>query len=62
MGVRDNPHFAVRIPREKLDKLKYIAEYNARSANKELEVIVTAHIHKFEKEHGPIIFDDQPSR
>lgn len=57
-GTYKNPHFAVRIPREKLDKLKYIAEYNARSSNKEIEVLVTAHIKNFEKEHGEIILDD----
>ncbi|WP_234780613.1 Arc family DNA-binding protein, partial [Clostridioides difficile] len=40
MGTYKNPHFAIRIPKEKLDKLKYIAEYNARSANKEIEFLV----------------------
>lgn len=54
MEKKKNPHFAVRIPEIKLNKLKYIAEYNARSANKEIEVIVTKHIQQFEKEHGPI--------
>lgn len=55
MGVYKNPHFAVRIPKEKLDKLKYIAQFNARSANKEIEFLVTKHIELFEKEHGTII-------
>ncbi|EZR30476.1 hypothetical protein BG47_11660 [Clostridioides difficile] len=54
MGTYKNPHFAIRIPKEKLDKLKYIAEYNARSANKEIEFLVTKHIEMFEKEHGSI--------
>lgn len=58
VGTYKNPHFAVRIPREKLDKLRYIAEYNARSANKEIEVLVTHHIAHFEKEHGTITSDD----
>ena len=53
----ENPHFAVRIPREKLDKFKYVADYNARSANKELEMIITKHINKFEKKYGEIIID-----
>ena len=53
-GNYKNPHFAVRIPKEKLEKLKYIADYNARSANKEIEYLVTCHILEFEKEHGSI--------
>lgn len=61
-GVHKNPHFAIRIPREKLEKLKYIAEYNARSANKEIEVLVTQHINNFEKEHGVISCDDLENR
>lgn len=57
-GNYKNPHFAVRIPKEKLAKLKHIAEYNARSANKEIEFLVTEHIKKFEKENGEIVIDD----
>jgi len=57
-GKYKNPHFAIRIPREKLDKLKYIAEFNARSANKEIEVLITKHIDDFEKENGKIMLDD----
>lgn len=56
-GKYKNPHFAVRIPREKLDKLKYIAEYNGRSSNKEIEMLITKHISNFEKSNGLIDFD-----
>lgn len=41
-----------------MDKLKYIAEYSGRSANKEIEQLILAHIEKWEREHGPITFDD----
>lgn len=47
-------HFAVRLPEEKLNKLKYIALKNGRSGNKEIEVLIDKHIEMFEKEHGPI--------
>ncbi len=57
-GVYKNPHFAIRIPREKLNKLKYIAEYNARSSNKEIEFLITQHIKRFEDTHGEIILDN----
>lgn len=47
-------HFAIRIPDEKLNKLKYIANKNGRSGNKEIEVLIDKHIEMFEKEHGSI--------
>ena len=51
------PHYALRIPTPTMDKRKYIAEYNGRSANKEIEQLILAHIAKFEKEHGEINLD-----
>ena len=52
------PHYALRIPTTTMNKLKYIAEYNGRSANKEIEQLILAHIASFQKEHGEIIPDD----
>lgn len=57
MATYKNPHFAIRIPKELLQKLKYIAGYNARSANKEIEFLVRKHVEQFEKEHGTIKVD-----
>lgn len=51
------PHYALRIPTETMNKLKYIAEYNGRSANKEIEQLILAHISAFQKEHGEITLD-----
>lgn len=34
-----------------------IADYNGRSANRELEVLMKKHIAEFEKEHDKITFD-----
>lgn len=51
------PHYALRIPTPTMDKLKYIAEYNGRSANKEIEQLILAHIAAFQKEHGEISLD-----
>lgn len=48
------PHYALRIPSETMDKLKYIAEYNGRSANKEIEQLILAHIAAFQEQHGNI--------
>ena len=49
-----NPHYALRIPTTTMDKLKYIAEYNGRSANKEIEQLILEHIRNFENSHGTI--------
>ena len=51
------PQFTVRIDPDLLKKFRYVAEYNARSANREAEVLIKQHVEKFEKEHGKIKFD-----
>lgn len=53
-----NPQYGLRIPTETMDKLKYIADRSGRSANKEIEQLILQHIEGWEKEHGPISFDD----
>ena len=57
-GVHKNPQYALRIPSATMDKLKYIAEYNGRSANKEIEQLILQHIENWETQHGEIKFDD----
>lgn len=52
------PHYALGIPTETMDKLKYIAAWNGRSANKEIEQLILKHISAWEKANGPITFDD----
>lgn len=52
------PHYALRIPTETMNKLKYIAGHNGRSANKEIEQLILKHIETWEKKHEPILFDD----
>lgn len=46
--------FTLRISDELLKKFRYISEYNARSANSELTILIRKHIAEFEKEHGKI--------
>lgn len=46
--------FTIRIDSELLKKFRFVAEYNARSANRELEIIIRKHISEFEKKHGKI--------
>ena len=46
--------FTLRIPKELLDKFGYVAEYEGRTKNRELEQMIKARITAFEKEHGEI--------
>lgn len=48
------PQFTIRIAPELLAKLRYVAEYNARSANREVEMLIRKHIENFEKINGKI--------
>ncbi len=52
------PQFTIRIEPELLKKLRYVAEYNARSANREVEVLIRNHVNTFEAQHGAITFDN----
>lgn len=51
------PKFTLRIDPDLLKKIRYIAEYNARSANREVEFLIRNHVKNFESQHGEIKFD-----
>ncbi len=55
--AHDVSKFTLRTDAELMKKFRYIAEYNARSANRELEVIMRKHVKEFEEMHGEIVFD-----
>ncbi|MBR1566350.1 MAG: TraY domain-containing protein [Oscillospiraceae bacterium] len=50
--------FTLRVDPELLEKLGYIAEYEGRTKNRELEQMIKKRIREFEKEHGEIIIKD----
>jgi len=50
----DLPRYTLRIPQEYLDKIRYIAEENGRSANREIEIMIKHRIAEYENEHGKI--------
>lgn len=50
--------FSLRIDEALLKKLAYIAEYNARSINGELQNLIKQYVNSFEKENGKINFND----
>ena len=46
--------FTLRVDAELLEKLGYIAEYEGRTKNRELEQLIKRRIREFEAEHGEI--------
>lgn len=46
--------YTLRIPKDLLEKVGYIAEYNGRTKNKELEQMIKARIASFEQKIGEI--------
>ncbi len=46
--------YTLRVDRELFRKFRYVAEYEGRSANKEIEQFLKRHVAKFEEKHGPI--------
>ncbi len=49
--------FTLRTDAELLKKFHYVADYNGRSSNRELEILMKKHIADYEKEHGKISFE-----
>ena len=47
--------YSIRIDDEKLDKLHVIADYEARSANGQIIVLIRDCIEEFEKKNGEIV-------
>lgn len=53
--MKDNlPRFTLRIPKHLLDKIGYVAEYEGRTKNKEIEQLIKKRISEFENEFGKI--------
>ena len=50
----DKSRYTLRIAPELLEKLAYIAEYEGRTKNRELEQMIKQRIAAFVREHGTI--------
>lgn len=48
------PPFSLRVSEELLEKIKYIASKNKRSANKEIEFVLEQYVEAYEKANGEI--------
>ncbi|NPV93206.1 MAG: Arc family DNA-binding protein [Firmicutes bacterium] len=48
------PPFSLRISEELMDKIRFIAQKNLRSANKEIEFALIKYVVGYEKDNGEI--------
>ena len=55
--THDVSKFTLRTDAELMKKFRYVAEYNARSANREMEVLMREHVKEFEERHSRIVFE-----
>ena len=53
------PRYTLRIPQILLDKLAYIADFEGRTKNKEIEQLIRKRIAEFEEIHGTISVNKQ---
>ena len=53
----DKARFTLRIPKEMLEKFSYIAGYNGRTKNKELELMIKSRINAFEEKVEKIVIE-----
>ena len=59
MEKNDMARFTLRVQKELLDKFGYVAAYNGRTKNKELEQMVRARINAFEQKFGEIKVEEE---
>lgn len=52
-----NKSLSIRIDDEMLDKLHVVADYEARSANGQIIVLIRECIEKYEEKHGEIVLN-----
>lgn len=58
MGKNLQKLFSFRTENEIINKMNFIAEFNSRTRNKEIEHVLKAHISNFESEHGKLIIKE----
>ena len=57
--MKKYPRYTLRIPQSMLNKLAYTANFNGRTKNKEIEMIIKKYINDFERSYGTIPDDDE---
>ena len=47
-------HYTLRISEGLLERLRYVAKYDGRSVNSQMQIAIRENIEAFEKQHGKI--------
>ena len=58
MATKDVKHIRLRVSPEVHDKLRYLATYEGRTINGQVQYLILQCIREFEKEHGPINLEE----
>lgn len=53
---------SIRIDEELLDKLHVVADYEGRSANSQILILIRENVKQFEAEYGPILEKSRPGK
>ncbi len=51
--------YTLRVDRNLFQKFRYVAEFEGRSANKEIEQFIKKHVAEFEKNYGEIKLENK---
>lgn len=54
----DLPRYTLRVSQDLLDKIGYIASYEGRTKNKEIEQLIKKRIAEFEAQYGSIEIEE----
>lgn len=57
MSIQQNP-YPLRVDKSVMDKFKFVAKFNGRSVNKEIEILMRSAVQKYESDHGLIQLPD----
>lgn len=57
MAIQENP-YPLRINKDLMTKVKYIAKDNGRSVNKEIEMVLKRYVADFEQQNGTITINE----
>ena len=60
MATKDVKHIGLRVSPEVHGKLRYLASYEGRTINGQVQYLILQCIREFEKEHGPIDLEESP--
>ncbi len=58
MSTKDVKHIGLRVSPEVHNKLRYLATYEGRTINGQVQYLILQCIRNFEKEHGPIDLEE----